>query len=103
MFCLIDSYMVVCLTLYWAVCWIKSTTGMNRVKERKVVSGKSDNNSGCLYDTDVHLAIHIKLRILEGAVRICSLDGSRTRKENVNEGEMCGSGEIGELKDRWLE
>jgi len=31
------------------------------------------------------------------------MDGSRTRKENVERRKMCGSGQTGKLKDRWID
>jgi len=67
-----------------------------------VVSGKSDNNSGFLYNTDMHLTVHTKLRILERG-HICSVDGSRTRKENVKRRKICGSGQTEKLKDKWID
>jgi hypothetical protein len=52
----------------------------------------------------MHLAIRIELRILEMAGHICSMDGSKRRKADV-EWIKCVvvDRQTGKLKDRWID
>jgi len=75
-------YGVECDSVPRCICGQQHSGDESRLK-RKLVSGKSDNNSGCLYSKDRRLTIHIEVRILERVGHICSMGGSTTRKANA--------------------